>query len=84
MRGLAYRRAMAHRARVKNRNNYTNLNGERRLFNPLRMSVPKGMDINTKEKLNYAKCDCNFCRPQARTVEFIRIENKHKGELHNA
>ena len=84
MRGLAFRRAMAEKARVKNRNNYTNLNGERRLFNPLRMSAPKGMDINTKEKLNYAKCDCNFCRPQARTVEFIRIENKHKGELHNA
>jgi len=84
MRGLAFRRAMADKARAKNRNNYTNLNGERRLFNPLRMSAPEGMDINTKEKLNYAKCDCNFCRPQARTVEFIRIENKHKGELHNA
>ena len=82
-RGIAYRRTMAHRARVKNRNNYKNLNGERRLFNPLRMSTPNGMDINTKEKLNHAKCDCDFCRPQARTVEFIRIENKHRKDLNN-
>ena len=84
MRGLAYRRTVAHQARVKNRNNYTNLSGERRLFNPLRMSTPNGMDINTKEKLSHAKCDCNFCRPQAKTVEFTKIKNKHRGELHNA
>ena len=81
MRGLAYRRTMAHRARVKHRDNYTKLNSYTRSRSP---SVEEMYEVvGTKEKLNRFKCDCEFCRPQARTVEFIRIENKHRKDLNN-
>jgi hypothetical protein len=82
MRGLAYRRTVAHLTRVKHRNNYTKLNSFTRSRFP---SVEEMCEVvGTKEKLKRFKCDCEFCRPQAKTVEFTKIKNKHKGELHNA
>ncbi len=80
-RGLAFRRTMAHRARVKHRDNYTKLNSYTRSRSP---SVEKICEVvGTREKLRRFKCRCDFCRPQARTVEFIRIENKHRKDLNN-